>query len=169
MDDDGDKNFRATNKAKDSKGLLGAKKTWKENRKPDENSFNYWVDVETEDKFDKKSLRETQGRYKSDLSERGVQPFVTQWRGAENEGQREMTELDRSLMNRFVVETSFIKWNWDFNKRFESKMNFLRKRRDSETSALYALDDVKGEATRINEYGETDLKGGIVDAVGKVS
>ena len=36
-------------------------------------------------------------------------------------------------------------------------------------SALYALDDFKEEATRINEYGETDLKGGTVDAVGKVS
>ena len=37
------------------------------------------------------------------------------------------------------------------------------------TSALYALDDVKEEAKRINEYRETDLKGGTVDAVGKVS
>ena len=129
-DDDGDKKIRATKKASDSKGLLDAKKRWKDNGRPNDNSFNYWVDVDTEDKYEK-SLRKTEGRYKTDLSERGVQRFVTQWRGAENEGQREMTELDRSLMNRFV-ETSFIKWNWNSNKRFESKMNFLRKRRDSE-------------------------------------
>ena len=111
-------------------GVLRAKKRWKDNGQPDENSCNYWVDVDTEDKFDK-SLRKTEGRYKSELSERGVQRFVTQWQGAENEGHREMTELDSSLMNRFV-ETSFIKWNWNSNKRFESKMDFLRKRRDSE-------------------------------------
>jgi hypothetical protein len=105
-DDDGDKKIRATNKARISKevGVLRAKKRWKDNGQLDENSCNYGVDV---------------------------QRFVTQWRGAENEGQREMTELDRSLMNRFV-ETSFIKWNWNSNKRFESKMDFLRKKRDSE-------------------------------------
>ena len=130
--DDGDKKIPATNKARGSKevGALHAKKSWKDNRQPDKNSCNYWVDVDTEDKYDKNLLK-TEGRYKSELSERGVQTFVTQWQGAENEGQREMTELDRSLMNRFV-ETSFIKWNWNSNKRFESKMDFLRKKRDSE-------------------------------------
>ena len=42
-----------------------------------------------------------------------------------------MTDLDRSLMNRFV-EDSFINWNWNSNERFEAKMNFLRRRRDRE-------------------------------------
>ena len=36
-------------------------------------------------------------------------------------------------------------------------------------SALHVLDNFKEEATRLNEYGETDLNGGTVDAVGKVS
>jgi hypothetical protein len=120
----------ATEKAGTSKGLLCAKETWKDNGKPDDNSLNYWVDVDTEDKFDKMRLSK-QGRYKPDLSERGVQRFVTQWRSAENEGQRVLTDLDRSLMNRFV-EDSFIKWNWNSNKQFVSKMKFLRKRCDSE-------------------------------------
>ena len=130
LDDDGDKKIRATNKARDSKGLLHVKETWKENEQPDENSLNYWVDVDTEDKFDKRLL-EGEGWYKTDLSERGVQRFVTQWQGAEHKGQREMTDLDRSLMNRFV-EDSFINWNWNSNKQFESKMKFLRKRHDRE-------------------------------------
>ena len=97
-DDDGDKKIRTTNKERDGKGLLAVKKKWKENGKPDENSSNYWVDIATEDKFDK-SLREIEGRYRTELSERGFQRFVTQWRGADNEGQRVMTDLDRSLMN----------------------------------------------------------------------
>ena len=110
--------------------LLRAKKRWKDNGQPDEDSLNYWVDVDTEDKYDKTQLSK-EGRYKPDLNERGVQRFVTQWRGAENEGQRVLTDLDRSFMNRFI-EDSFIKWNQNSNKQFESKMNFLRKRRDSE-------------------------------------
>ena len=128
-DDDGDKKIRATNKETDGK-LLAAKKKWKESEQPDGKLSNYWVDVDKEDKFDK-SLRKTEGWYKTDLSERGVQRFVTEWRGAENEGQRVMTDLDRSLMNRFV-EDSFINWNWNSNERFEAKMNFLRRRRDRE-------------------------------------
>ena len=110
--------------------LLRAKKRWKDNGQPDEDSLNYWVDVDTEDKYDKTQLSK-EGRYKPDLNERGVQRFVTQWHGAENEGQRVLTDLDRSFMNRFI-EDSFIKWNQNSNKQFESKMNFLRKRRDSE-------------------------------------
>ena len=51
-DDDGDKKIRATNKETDGKGLLTAKKRWKECEGPDEDSLNYWVDVDTEDKFE---------------------------------------------------------------------------------------------------------------------
>ena len=72
-----------------------------------------------------------QSRYKSTLSERGVERFATQCRGAENDSERVLTDLDRSLMNRFV-EDSFKKWNWNSNKQFEAKMTFLRKKRDSE-------------------------------------
>ena len=32
-------------------------------------------------------------------------------------------------------------------------------------SALYALEDFKEEATRLNKYGERDLKGGTLDAI----